>query len=115
MRAPNVFDSNGEEVCASVVLTDMGEYVRMTYVIDPAFMESAAYPVTIDPIVQTATTNASVCDAYIWKKNPNTNYGNVTLMRCGTGEGGESISLIKFNTATFPVIRPMNMKQLPTC
>lgn len=97
MRAPNVFDSNGEEVCASVVLTDMGEYVRMTYVIDPAFMESAAYPVTIDPIVQTATTNASVCDAYIWKKNPNTNYGNVTLMRCGTGEGGESISLIKFN------------------
>ena len=69
----------------------------MEYVVDAAFMESAAYPVTIDPIVQTSTTNVSVCDAYIWKKNPNTNYGDVSLMRCGTGSGGESISLIKFN------------------
>ena len=97
MRRPNVYDSNGEEVFASVVLTDMGEYIRMEYVVDAAFMESAAYPVTIDPIVQTSTTNVSVCDAYIWKKNPNTNYGSVSLMRCGTGSGGESISLIKFN------------------
>ena len=97
MRRPNVYDSSGEEVFASVVLTDMGEYIRMEYVVDAAFMESAAYPVTIDPIVQTSTTNVSVCDAYIWKKNPNTNYGSVSLMRCGTGSGGESISLIKFN------------------
>ncbi len=97
MRRPNVYDSSGEEVFASVVLTDMGEYVRMEYVVDAAFMESAVYPVTIDPIVQTSTTNVSVCDAYIWKKNPNTNYGSVSLMRCGTGSGGESISLIKFN------------------
>ena len=97
MRRPNVYDSSGEEVFASVVLSDMDEYVRMEYVVDAAFMESAAYPVTIDPIVQTSTTNVSVCDAYIWKKNPNTNYGDVSLMRCGTGSGGESISLIKFN------------------
>lgn len=97
MRRPNVYDSSGEEIFASVVLTDMGEYIRMEYVVDAAFMESAVYPVTIDPIVQTSTTNVSVCDAYIWKKNPNTNYGSVSLMRCGTGSGGESISLIKFN------------------
>ena len=73
MCRPNVYDSSGEEVFASVVLTDTGEYIRMEYIVDAAFMESAVYPVTIDPLVRTATTDAVVSDAYIWKKRPSNN------------------------------------------
>lgn len=97
MNAPYVYDAAGTETVADILLTDCGEYMRMAYSIDAAFMAKAVYPVTIDPVVQTATTNSAVCDSYIWKKNPNTNYGTVHLMRCGDGEGGESLALIKFN------------------
>lgn len=97
MQPPFVYDSAGEETFAQVRLTNLRDYVRLEYEIDSEFMKNAVYPVTIDPVVKTATTQEAVCDSYIWKKNPNTNYGSVHLMRCGTGAGGESISLVKFN------------------
>lgn len=97
MSTPIVFDAAGAEAMADIVLTDKGDYVRLAYILPDEFIRKAVFPVTIDPVVQTATTNEAVCDSYIWAKNPNTNYGSVHLMRCGDGDGGESISLIKFN------------------
>ena len=96
MTPPLVYDAVGNQTFADITLSDRRNYIRMEYAVDQAFLSQAVYPVTIDPVVQTSTTNAAVCDAYIWKNNPNTNYGSVHLIRCGDGEGGESISLIKF-------------------
>lgn len=97
MSAPFVYDAAGEETIADVVLENKADYVRLSYELDQNFLSKAVYPITIDPVVQTETTNAAVCDSYIWAKNPNTNYGSVYLMRCGDGSGGESLALIKFN------------------
>ena len=91
MDAPLVYDADGRETIAQIELTDVGEYVRLSYRLDEAFLSEAAFPVTIDPVVRTATTDAVVSDAYIWKKRPDNNYGSVHLMRCGLGDGGESI------------------------
>lgn len=97
MSAPFVYDAAGEETIADVVLENKADYVRLSYELDQNFLSKAVYPVTIDPVVQTETTNAAVCDSYIWAKNPDTNYGSVYMMRCGDGSGGESLALIKFN------------------
>lgn len=97
MSTPVVFDDAGAEAMADIILTDKGDYIRLAYVLPDEFIQKAVFPVTIDPVVQTATTNAAVCDAYIWANNPSTNYGSVHLMRCGDGTGGESLALIKFN------------------
>ena len=97
MSTPLVYDAEGKETIADVILEDRVEYVRLTYKLDNEYLSEAVFPVTIDPVVHTATTNETVCDTYIWAKNPNTNYGDVFLMRCGDGSGGESLSLVKFN------------------
>lgn len=95
-ESPVTYDAGGASTMATVTLESTEDGVVMRYALDEAFLAQAAFPVTIDPVVRTATTDAAVCDAYIWKKNPNTNYGNVHLMRCGHGSGGESLALIKF-------------------
>ena len=52
MDTPLVYDAEGKETLAEIVLTDAGEYVRMEYRIDPLFMNDAVYPVPIEPVVQ---------------------------------------------------------------
>ncbi len=96
MDAPLVYDAEGKETAAQPELADAGESIRLQYLISEAFLSEATFPVTIDPVVRTATTDAAVADTYIWEKNPDTNYGDVYLMRCGHGEGGESIALVRF-------------------
>lgn len=98
--APPVVWDSADEIRRSgaVVRLTPGEgWIRLEYVLDEAFVKDAVYPVTIDPVVEYILSDASIQDTYIWKKNVNTNYGGVHLMRCGEGEGGESIGLVKFN------------------
>lgn len=95
-ESPETYDAKGAATLAVVTLAETEDGVILRYSLPEAFLSEAAFPVTIDPVVRTATTDAVVSDAYIWKKRPSNNYGNVHLMRCGLGEGGESIALVKF-------------------
>ena len=95
---PLVFDAAGHQEIATVSLENRTSDVRMTYGLSAEFLASAVYPVTIDPVVKTGYKSlTNVDDAYIWEANPSTNYSSPYLMRCGEGEGGESIALIRFN------------------
>ena len=96
MDAPLVYDAEGAATLAAVTLEEAEDGVILRYSLSEAFLSEATFPVTIDPVVRTATTDAAVADTYIWEKNPDTNYGDVYLMRCGHGEGGESIALVRF-------------------
>ena len=95
-ESPETYDAKGAATLATVTLEETADGVVLRYSLDEAFLSEATFPVTIDPVVRTATTDYVVSDAYIWKKRPSNNYGNVHLMRCGLGEGGESIALVKF-------------------
>jgi len=94
---PMVYDAAGNQEIAIVSLEDHPAGVRMTYGLSEEFLAAAVYPVTIDPVVKTTNKATAVTDGYIWEKNPGTSYTTPYMMRCGEGEGGESIALIKFN------------------
>ena len=95
MGVPIVYDANDRFTRAQVQLEDG---VRMRYALDAEWLNAAAFPVTIDPVVITKVEDEAIEDAYIWKKYADSNFGKAHLMRCGIGEGGESISLIRFKT-----------------
>ena len=95
-EAPCTTDAAGYETLASVTLEETEDGVVLRYVLDEAFLAEAVYPVTIDPVVTTPTTNTAVKDAYIYEKYPTQNFGDVHLMRSGTLEGNYSISMLRF-------------------
>ena len=102
MSTPVVYDAAQRFTQAQIQLEKADGFVRMRYVLEENWLRDAVFPVTIDPVVVTKVEDAAIEDAYIWN-NPNSNYRNTNfgkahLMRCGLGEGGESISLIRFKT-----------------
>ena len=102
MSTPVVYDAAQRFTQAQIQLEKADGFVRMRYVLEENWLRDAVFPVTIDPVIVTKVEDAAIEDAYIWN-NPNSNYRNTNfgkahLMRCGLGEGGESISLIRFKT-----------------
>ena len=100
MGVPAVYDAEGNQVIADIQLTPCSGYTRLRYTLDPEFLVGAVYPVTIDPVITTPTTNTVVYDTYLYEKYPDTNYGDVHLMRSGTNEGYRAVSLIRFDQLT---------------
>ena len=92
---PVTTDANGNETVAAVTLTPCDSGIMMRYNLDPDFLENAAYPITIDPVVSTPTRREIVEDTYIYEKHPSSNYGSVYLMRSGYN-GYYSISMLRF-------------------
>ena len=97
MSSPVVYDAEGVHTIARPIIAARNGYYRLTYEIDNTFLASAVYPVTIDPVITTTRDKSVISDTYIWKENPNTNYGDKHMMRCGHGSGGESIALIRLD------------------
>lgn len=101
MSTPVVYDAEGKETIAQVVLTDCDGYVRMAYAIDPAFMAEAAYPVTIDPIIHSSNPVNNIQDTTLCE--------NLTLrpytqdhIRIGRTAGIYCVGLLKFNILAIP-------------
>lgn len=93
---PVTTDANRNETTAAVTLEPCDEGVVMRYTVDAQFLNNAAYPVTIDPVVITPTQRAVVEDTYIYEKYPTRNFSSVYLMRSGTLDGYYSIAMLRF-------------------
>ena len=83
LPAPVLFDSAGNIGTAKVLIETIQENnqgsalerLRISYVLDPAFMEQAVYPVTLDPTIRTATEDSGIEDTYVRSGDPNGNNG----------------------------------------
>ena len=72
--APILTDHEGQEGKVSIVLDETPEGYCLAYEPDPAFMESAAYPVTLDPAIRTYNQDYAIEDTYVRNISPTTNY-----------------------------------------
>ena len=83
LPAPVLIDSAGYIGTVKVLIETIQENnqgsarerLRISYVPDPAFMEQAVYPVTLDPTIRTATEDSGIEDTYVRSGDPNGNSG----------------------------------------
>ena len=101
MDTPLVYDAEGKETLAEIVLTDAGEYVRMEYRIDPLFMADAVYPVTIDPVVHSERPALTIQDTTIRQGSTAHPYTDAYL-KLGIKSGNYHVALLKFNILAIP-------------
>lgn len=101
MDTPLVYDAEGKETLAEIVLTDAGEYVRMEYRIDPLFMNDAVYPVTIDPVVHSERPALTIQDTTIRQGSTAHPYTD-TYLKLGIKSGNYHVALLKFNILAIP-------------
>ena len=101
MDTPLVYDAEGKETLAEIVLTDAGEYVRMEYRIDPLFMNDAVYPVTIDPVVHSGRPALTIQDTTIRQGSTAHPYTDAYL-KLGVKSGNYHVALLKFNILAIP-------------
>ena len=73
--APTLTDNEGQEGMVQVSLEGTEDGYRLIYEPDPEFMESAAYPVVLDPYIRTYNQDYAIDDTYVCSKFPNNNYG----------------------------------------
>ncbi len=71
---PAVFDNAGEEGPVQLSVRGENGQIRITYAPDPAFMQSAQYPVTLDPVIKTQTATTSIADTFVSSSAPTNNY-----------------------------------------
>ena len=96
---PYIYDAAGEEGKVSVSLEEKEGSFRICYAPDPAFMRSASYPVTLDPVIKSANVASSVEDTYVSSIHPNTNYNSVEQMHVNnSGSNGTCHALIRFTS-----------------
>ena len=97
MATPFVYDAAGKETIADVVLTDCGEYVRMEYVLDAAFMAEAQFPVTIDPVVSSTNPVHNIQDTTLGEGQSAKPY-TADHLKIGKYNGSvRCVGLLKFN------------------
>ncbi len=101
MDTPLVYDAEGKETLAEIILTDAGEYVRMEYRIDPLFMNDAVYPVTIDPVVHSERPALTIQDTTIRQGSTAHPYTD-TYLKLGIKSGNYHVALLKFNILAIP-------------
>lgn len=70
----------------------------LTYTLDPTWLKSAKYPITIDPTVTTSLNDADILDTRINEANPTTNYQSSYISCTGYGSTSKTnYSLVQFN------------------
>ena len=102
METPVVYDAAGSETIADVVLTDCGEYTRMEYVLDAAFMADAQFPVTIDPIIKSSNPAQNIEDTTLGEGSTLKPYKENHL-KIGKYNGSvRCVGLFQFRTIAIP-------------
>ena len=71
---PAVFDTAGDDGGVKVSMEEAGEFLRIVYTPDPGYMETATYPVILDPVIKTKGTSISVVDTFVSSAYPAANY-----------------------------------------
>ncbi|HIU14971.1 MAG TPA: DNRLRE domain-containing protein, partial [Candidatus Ventricola intestinavium] len=82
---------------------------RLTLTCDPAFLADAAFPVVIDPLVQTEEHSSAMEDNFVTDSAPNTvqGYAGGRLRICDNTSYGECRSFLKFTD--LPYFLPSHM------
>lgn len=93
---PYMMDAAGQEGKLETTWEEQDGQLRMTLTPAADFLQSAVYPVTIDPTVQSSQTATKIIDTYISEENNTKNYGSATSLRVGKHDGyKECRALIK--------------------
>ena len=102
MDAPYVYDANGNDTIARVVLSDCGEYIRLAYALDDAFLAKAVFPVTIDPVIHSGGALTNIQDTTLGEGQSFTPYTE-DHMKVGKFSGSvRCVGLLKFNALAIP-------------
>lgn len=97
MNAPLVYDAQGKQIIADVMLTNCGNYTRMEYSIDEEFMNNAVYPVTIDPVVNSYSALNNIKDTTLGEGR-DYGYPDETYMMVGKYNSSVNcVALLRFN------------------
>lgn len=111
IQAPFMYDAN-QEMSDRVVLDlqeNKGKKWKITLSADPEWLDQPgrAYPVVIDPVIDTPTDAKSIEDAHVLSGYPTNNYKTSTVLKTGTnGSSGAARSFIKF---TLPELKSADM------
>ncbi len=99
---PALWDAKRTEGPVSVEFALSGSGFDLSYVPSPEFMESAVYPVTLDPVITTGSSS-TVEDTYVNSASPGSNYNSSQYIYASNdGSMGIRYGLIQFTS--LPVI-----------
>lgn len=110
LPAPFVQDANEEKGPVSVCLepcADTKELWRVTYALDEAWLQTAAFPVVLDPAVVTKKHASAIEDNFVTSKKPNAvqNHAATAMtVSKGSTNWGTSRSFVKFLSTGLPPI-----------
>ena len=88
----------GAEVPVSLKMSETDDGVVLRYVLDDNCLDSAVYPIVIDPTVNVDNTATNLTDTYIRETAPNTNYSTSHLLVTGWSDSSQhnNISMLRF-------------------
>lgn len=96
VNTPLVYDAEDKQIIAEVVLTACNGYTRMEYRIDEDYLNSAVYPVTIDPVVNSFNAIQNIQDTTIGQGR-DYGYPNETYMTVGKYNSSvNTVAMLKF-------------------
>ncbi len=94
---PVLRDAEGTEGPVSLEYAPSESGFTLSYVPDPSFMESAEYPVTLDPVITTGSS--AVQDTYVNSASPTVNYNtSANLYATNNGSSAVRYSLLRFTS-----------------
>ena len=94
---PYLYDAADREGAVSISAGEENGSFLIRYAPDPAFMGSASYPVTLDPVIRSGETDSSLDDTYVSSVNPTSNYNSANRMYVhNSGTNGTCHSLVMF-------------------
>lgn len=95
--SPVTRDSEGHETLASVSLEDDDEGVALRYTLDPEWMKTAVWPVTIDPVVSSTNPVKNIQDTTLGEGQSAKPYTADHLKVGKYGGSVRCVGLLKFN------------------
>ena len=94
----SLFDAAGNDGEAKTVLESNGDTYRIVYIPDPAFMDTAVYPVTLDPVIRIRNSAVSVDDTYVNSQYPDNHYHTNARIYAGNSSSATYNGYLKFNS-----------------
>lgn len=109
MPAAFMRDNEGRIGEVKTELLQENGLAQMILTFDEAFLAQAAYPVVVDPLVETVQHSSTMEDNYVTTNDPNTvqSYSQDRLRICKNSSYGECRSFLKFTE--LPYFMPCNM------
>ena len=93
---PLVYDAQGNETVATVTLTPVSDGVRMSYVLDEAFLSEAVFPVTIDPVTHSSNANRNTEFSCIAEDQPLPYSQSHDHIKVGTYNGKKCVGMLRY-------------------